>query len=376
MDAAAIASSSKSSKKSFSLPPRSASMTLRMSLKETFGAASRSAASLAWKSSRYSSGTRPTSRKLMTCPSFIAAPFIVPSAATICSAASIWRFSRASFLPSSPRPTLAARVPSWRTVWPAASRPIFAPRATRPAGMSCRSRAIRSRNLPAQPRAQPGGRVLRRLGHDADVVHPVVGAVDELGPALREITCELTGEDRQHRRVSGPLLDAHRRADLQVLGVVARFEGLRDRAEVDVAAEHLARRDLAERVVGEELAQATLAGEVVERGGPVGQQRRHVQRRLRELKAARDHDREAGDRAGVLDAAGDRDLLAEMRRGREGDRAADLQLGCERGREARGEQRRLAALRVAGDDDALADPRVGRARRTDHVEHRAALGVA
>ena len=62
-----------------------------MSLNETFGAASRSSASLAWNSSRYSSGTRPTSRNDRTWPSFIAAPFIVPSTATICSAASIWR---------------------------------------------------------------------------------------------------------------------------------------------------------------------------------------------------------------------------------------------------------------------------------------------
>ena len=45
----------------------------------------------------------------MTCPSFIAAPFIVPRAATICSAASRLRRSSAACLPSSPRPRLAAR---------------------------------------------------------------------------------------------------------------------------------------------------------------------------------------------------------------------------------------------------------------------------
>ena len=87
-------------------------MTLRMSLNATFGAASRSAASLCWNSSRYSSGTMPTSRNDSTCPSFIAAPFIVPSAVTICSAASIWRFSSATFRCSSLRVTLAARVPA------------------------------------------------------------------------------------------------------------------------------------------------------------------------------------------------------------------------------------------------------------------------
>ena len=83
--------------------PSSDSITLRMSAKRTFGAASRSSPSLRWNSSRYSSGTRPTSRNESTWPSFIAAPFIVPSAVTICSAASRWRRSSASRLPCSPR---------------------------------------------------------------------------------------------------------------------------------------------------------------------------------------------------------------------------------------------------------------------------------
>ena len=74
------------------------SITLRMSAKRTFGAASRSSPSLRWNSSRYSSGTRPTSRNESTWPSFIAAPFIVPSAVTICSAASMWRRSSAAWL--------------------------------------------------------------------------------------------------------------------------------------------------------------------------------------------------------------------------------------------------------------------------------------
>src|SRR4028118_1550286 len=69
-------------------------MTFFMSLKPTLGAASRSSASLAWNSSRNSSGTRPTSRNDMTWPSFIAAPFIVPRAATISSAVSRWRGAR------------------------------------------------------------------------------------------------------------------------------------------------------------------------------------------------------------------------------------------------------------------------------------------
>ena len=94
-----------------------------MSLKRTFGAASRSSPSLRWNSSRYSSGTRPTSRNDITWPSFIAAPFIVPSAETICSAASMWRRSSAFCLPSSPRARLVVAVPSWRAAWPAA-RPV------------------------------------------------------------------------------------------------------------------------------------------------------------------------------------------------------------------------------------------------------------
>ena len=83
-----------------------------MSLKVTVGAASRSAASLCWNSSRYSSGTRPTSRNDITWPTFIAAPFIVPSASTICSAASMWRRSSAASRPSFERAMLAARVPA------------------------------------------------------------------------------------------------------------------------------------------------------------------------------------------------------------------------------------------------------------------------
>ena len=115
-------------------------MTLRMSSKRTFGAASRSSPSLRWNSSRYSSGTRPTSRNDITWPSFIAAPFIVPSAATICSAASRWRRSSAACLPSSERARFVRRVPSWRAAWPAARVPTFAVRARREVGM--RSLAI------------------------------------------------------------------------------------------------------------------------------------------------------------------------------------------------------------------------------------------
>src|SRR3954447_14810064 len=298
-------------------------MTRFMSLNETFGAALRSSASLAWNASWCSGGTSPTSRKLMTCPSFIAAPFIVPSAATICSAASIWRFSSASLRPSSPRATLAARVPSCRALWPAASRPIFAARATRPAGMSCRWRAIRPPTLPApcrQPRPQPGGRVPRRGVHDVAVADRGVRPVHDARPVLLQRVHELAGEDRQHGGVARALLDADGRADLEVLRVDARVQRSRDRREVGVAAEDLARRHLAEGVVGDHPEQAALVDEVEQPGGAVAEQRADVERGLRELEAARDHDREAGQRARVLEAARDRDLLAEVRRGGEGDR--------------------------------------------------------
>ena len=106
-----------------------------MPLKLTFGAASRSSASLRWNSSRCSSGTSPTSRKLITCPSFIAAPFIVPSAVTICSAASMWRRSSAADLPSSERARFVARVPRCRAAWPAARLDTFAVRAIREVGI-------------------------------------------------------------------------------------------------------------------------------------------------------------------------------------------------------------------------------------------------
>src|SRR5829696_3706767 len=135
IEAAAIGWCSNAANASSSGSSSSDSITLRMSEKRTFGAASRSWPSLRWNSSRCSSGTRPTSRKLMTCPSFIAAPFIVPSAATICSAASRLRFSSAAWRPSSPRPRFAARVPSWRAAWPAARPDTRAVRAMREVGM-------------------------------------------------------------------------------------------------------------------------------------------------------------------------------------------------------------------------------------------------
>ncbi len=115
IDAAAIGSVSNSSNTSDSESPSSDSITLRICPNVTVGAASRSAPSLRWNSSRYSSGTSPVSRNDSTWPTFIAAPFIVPSASTICSAASMWRRSSAALRRSSVRVTFAARVPAWRS---------------------------------------------------------------------------------------------------------------------------------------------------------------------------------------------------------------------------------------------------------------------
>jgi hypothetical protein len=59
-----------------------------MSANATSGAALRSWASASWTTSRYSGGIALTSRNEITCPTFIAAPFMLPSTSTICMAAS------------------------------------------------------------------------------------------------------------------------------------------------------------------------------------------------------------------------------------------------------------------------------------------------
>ncbi len=71
----------------------------------------------------------------ITCPSFIAAPFIVPSTATICLAVSSWRRASASSAASSPRVTFAARVPNCFTASLAASVATVAVRRTREVGI-------------------------------------------------------------------------------------------------------------------------------------------------------------------------------------------------------------------------------------------------
>ena len=150
---------------------RSSSITRRICLNDTVGAASRSFASSRWNSSRCSSATRPTSRNDITCPSFIAAPFIVPSTATICLAVSSWRRAIASSEACSPRVTFAARVPNCFTASLAASLPTVAVRRTREV-----RDLLAARRAPClAPRAHAGSVCdvgPARAGHD--VVRPSV----------------------------------------------------------------------------------------------------------------------------------------------------------------------------------------------------------
>ena len=114
------------------------------------GQAARHLGTRATNVTRSEEGRAAALEKLITWPSFIAAPFIVPSAVTICSAASRWRRSSASWAPSLERATFAARVPACRTACLAARLPIFAVRATREVGIL--SRAIARQILGASPR--------------------------------------------------------------------------------------------------------------------------------------------------------------------------------------------------------------------------------
>ena len=68
-----------------------------------------------------------------------------------------------------------------------------------------------------------------------------------------------------------------------------------------------------------------------------------------------------------------RRLLGQVRRRRERDRAAELQIARVARRHRRRPQRGLPALRVAGDHKPLADAVVELARGARHVEHRRAL---
>ena len=109
----------------------SRSATLRMSLKATFGALSRSAARRSLNSSRSLSGMRSKSTVLSTWPIFIAAPFICPSCLTSWSARSSARRSFAAVALSSDRTLFATFVAVHFTPWPPTSEPNRAVRARR-----------------------------------------------------------------------------------------------------------------------------------------------------------------------------------------------------------------------------------------------------
>jgi len=112
IDAAAVASCSKSSNSSSTGSSHSSSSTVFTFFHGIGGASERSLASLRWYSSRYSAGMKSVSMNEASCATFIAAPFIVPSTSTIRSTASRWRCSRAALRSSGERARFAARVPA------------------------------------------------------------------------------------------------------------------------------------------------------------------------------------------------------------------------------------------------------------------------
>src|SRR4051794_21181919 len=185
-------------------------MTRFMSLNETFGAASRSSASLAWNASWCSGGTSPTSRKLMTCPSFIAAPFIVPSAATICSAVSICRFSSACARSSSSRVKFAARVPSCLAPCPAASLPTRAARAHREVGrFSFATRGSLRGGRKREPSClkHPVGAKPRTA---EQIMASIAGRAHGVATTRELLDAGLSAREIAHRAATGALIREHR----------------------------------------------------------------------------------------------------------------------------------------------------------------------
>ena len=157
--------------------------------------------------------------------------------------------------------------------------------------------------------------------------------------------------EREHGLVGRALLDLHRRADLQVLGVVGLQRARRAGSRSAPGAEQVGRREAAERV-GLRRARPrhsvsvcgySAAARSLSSAGD-------AQRRVGDVDAAQDHRRERRSAPlGACSAASSGDLLGEVRGRRERDRAAQLQLGRVLRRERRRPQRGLAALRVAGD---------------------------
>jgi hypothetical protein len=113
IDAAAVASWSKSSNRSSGRSPSHSSSSTLLTLSHGIGGAEvRSSPSFSWYISAYSGGRNSVSMNEASCPIFIAAPFIVPSASTIRSAASRCRASSFSSADSFDRTRFAAFVPA------------------------------------------------------------------------------------------------------------------------------------------------------------------------------------------------------------------------------------------------------------------------
>ena len=113
IEAAAAASCEMSSNRSSGGSSHSSSSTCRTVSQGIGGASERSFDSFSWYSSRYSGGRNSVSMNEASCPIFIAAPFIVPSASTIRSAVSMCDLSSAAAPFSFDRTRFAARVPAY-----------------------------------------------------------------------------------------------------------------------------------------------------------------------------------------------------------------------------------------------------------------------
>ena len=134
MLAAANASCSNSSKASASGMPSSSLSSFSIALNGSGGTSSRSAASVCLNSSRSDSGIAVKSTVESTCPTFIAAPRIVPSCLTSSRAVAAALSPVAASAASSERRALAARVPAHRRPWPATRPPKRVVRAIRLVG--------------------------------------------------------------------------------------------------------------------------------------------------------------------------------------------------------------------------------------------------
>src|SRR3954453_5987511 len=151
-------------------------------------------------------------------PSFMAAPFMVPSTSTIRSATSRWRRSSSSAARSSERATLAARVPAIRAPPPPTAEDRRAVRRTRPFGMSSDAWIDRLGlfagvvvEAPARLAAVvPGGHHLAQRGRGGEALLPVLVEHDVPDGFEGVEAHEVAQRQRPHRVVGAGL---HRGAD-------------------------------------------------------------------------------------------------------------------------------------------------------------------